>query len=101
MKKILFVALLSLLSTGSLAESLLENRTPTTIFSENQNAAGFYTSEGLSQCMWGIMFIDLSNEAGRAQLSLLLVAKTSGLKIVRMDYYISDSKCYLSGMHIL
>lgn len=99
LKRLIFI-LLVMASCQIQAEQLLESRTVSKIFAENGNHAGFYTSEGLTQCLWGIMFIDLSTEAGKAQLSMVLAAKLSNQKIVRMDYTVITQKCWLSGLHI-
>ena len=100
MFKKIFIIAICLFSPFIQAAKLQESRTITTILAENNNHAGFYTSEGLDMCIWGIMFIDLSNEAGRAHLSMALSAKLSGLKVIRMDYVVENEKCWLKGMHI-
>ena len=99
MKEILFGLILILSSAVAAADEFLETRTVLRILSENQTTAGFYTKEGLTQCKWGIMFIDLSSEAGRAQFSMILTAKVAGQKIIRMNYIISSEKCRLTGLH--
>ncbi|TQV86559.1 hypothetical protein [Aliikangiella coralliicola] len=88
------------------ADQLLEAKTVKRIFSESQSTAGFYTVEGLPQCKFQIMYIRLSNsdgtpkESGRAQLSMVMAAKSAKWKIVRMDYTVdSGGSCRLTGLH--
>lgn len=97
----LLIALTIFFSTTLFAEQLSEVRTPNIIFAEGGNVAGFNTKEGLSQCLYQVMYIDLSNEAGKAQLSMVLSAKAAGQKIVRITYYI-DTKgmCRVKGLQI-
>ena len=98
-KKVLLIAL-CLIAPVAISATLQESHTVSQILAEHGNKAGFYTEEGLPQCLWGVMFIDLSNKAGKAHLSLALSAKMGGLKVVRMDYTVSSEKCFLTGMHI-
>lgn len=108
MRKKLFINMLGwcmssllFITSGAFANQISTNKTVTRIFSEGENRAGFYTAEGLSECKWGIMYINLSNYAGRAMMSQLLTAKSAGFKVVRIDYAVSSSgTCSASGLHI-
>ena len=100
MKKILAI-MLSIYSAVTFADSLNEPRTVKRIFSEGIASAGFVSNEGMTQCLYGIMYLDLSKESGKAQFSMLLTAKASGQKVVRIDYSTDAiGKCNLSGLHI-
>lgn len=89
------------ITSGVFANQISTNKTVTRIFSEGENRAGFYTAEGLAECKWGIMYINLSHYAGRAMMSQLLTAKSAGFKVVRIDYAVSSSgTCSASGLHI-
>ena len=55
------------------------------LFAESANTAGFFVVEGLPQCLYGLMYIDLSSAAGKGQFALEtidvseLMRETSGL----------------------
>ncbi|GLX85931.1 hypothetical protein tloyanaT_21830 [Thalassotalea loyana] len=101
MKKLIFWVSLLFFCSYAESKSLNEVRTVSRIFSEAGNTAGFYTVEGLADCKWQIMRIDLATEAGRAMFSQVLTAKSAGFKIVRIDYSISaDGTCKALGLHI-
>jgi hypothetical protein len=47
------------------------------------------------------MYLSLATETGKAHFSMLLTAKASSQKVVRMDYTIdADQYCKLHGLHI-
>ena len=99
MKYILGLTFLLLASAAS-ADQILGNKTINRIFSEGGATAGFYTQEGLPECKWGIMYIDLSKESGKAMFSIALSAKVTGDKINRIDYTVSSSgTCLANGLH--
>jgi len=88
-------------STVCTADQLLNTYHISRIFAEGSSQAGFYTSEGLPQCLYEIMYIDLSNEGGKAQFSMALTAKTSNQTIKRLDYIVNTGgACHLTGMHM-
>lgn len=72
------------------------------IFSEGATTAGFYPVENIwADCAWGLIYVDLSNVAGRGQLALLMQAKAQNLKLQRVDYTKAPSgTCTLTGLHI-
>lgn len=76
------------------------------VFSEDQTTGGFYTTENiLADCTWGLMYVDLTNPAGRAQFALLLQAKAQGLKLSRVDYTKNPAGtaagiCTANGIHM-
>jgi hypothetical protein len=84
------------------AETLNETRTVKRVFAEGATTGGFYTNEGLTQCLYQIMYIKLDTDAGKAHFSMLLSAKAAGQKIVRLDYTVSSSngQCDLNGLHV-
>ncbi|CCN48808.1 conserved hypothetical protein [Vibrio nigripulchritudo MADA3029] len=94
------ISLIILFPFYSVASQILEPKTIVRTFSEGSSKAGFYTSEGLLQCKWGIMYIDLSTEAGKAMFSQVLTAKSAGFKVVRIDYTKSGELCTATGLHI-
>jgi hypothetical protein len=67
------------------------------LFSE-PGAAGVYLKEGLPQCLYNLMYIDITPAAGKAVLALLMSAKTAGMTVTRLDYTrdASTTKCILS-----
>lgn len=97
-----FLAIILCISSAAVfADSLSEPRTVKRVFSEGIASAGFMSTEGFSQCLYGIMYLDLGKDSGKAQFSMLLSAKASGQKIVRIDYSVDGiGKCNLSGLHI-
>ena len=71
------------------------------LFAESANTAGFFVVEGLPQCLYGLMYIDLSSAAGKGQFALLTSAKMGGWKITRIDYTQSaNGACWLGGVHV-
>ena len=99
MRLILFT--LFVFSSSVLAETLNEVRTVHRVFSEGDSTAGFYSNEGFPQCKYGIMYLSLSTESGKAQFSMLLMAKAASKKVVRIDYVVdSNQYCKASGLHI-
>jgi len=76
------------------------------VFSEGQSKAGFFTTENISaDCLWGLMYVDLSSPTGRGQLALLMQAKAQGLKLARVDFTRSATgypagSCLATGIHV-
>lgn len=76
------------------------------IFSEGQSTAGFFTVESISaDCLWGLMYLDLSTPSGRGQLALLMQAKSQGLKLQRVDFSkdapgYPAGTCLATGIHV-
>jgi hypothetical protein len=100
MKKYLFLILFSI-SSASMADQLVNTYHIKRIFAEGASTAGFYTTEGLPECKWGIMYISLGNEVGKAQLSIALTAKTANQTIKRLDFTVDAAGvCRLTGMHM-
>ena len=101
LKKIIITSVLISLSSVALAAQISTPKTVKRIFTEGSTRGGFYAVEGISECQWGIMFVDLSTAAGKGMLSQLLTAKSAGFKVVRIDYSVSGSgTCLASGLHI-
>ena len=89
------------LSSVVLAAQISTPKTVKTIFTEGSTAAGFYAVEGIPECKWGIMYMNLSTPTGKGMLSQILTAKSAGFKVVRIDYSVSASgTCLASGLHI-
>lgn len=61
------------------------------LFSE-PGAAGVYLKEGLPQCLYNLMYIDITPPAGKAVLAMLLSAKTAGMTVTRLGI--------LTGVHV-
>lgn len=101
MKKIyLLIVAVALLSSSALADQITRELHITRIFAEGANGAGFYVAEPLPECQWGIVYIDLSKESGKAIFSLALAAKTAREPVVRIDYSLdSIGKCRATGLH--
>lgn len=94
------VLLLLLFSPYCMAERLTGPIKISRVFSEGTSTGGFYSEEGFPQCKWGVMYIDLGNETGKAQFSILLAAKVSNSSITRIDYDIDGSGiCKIKGLH--
>jgi len=91
------VALASVLVTAETLDRFIHvNR----MFSEGISTAGFYPVENLPECKWGLMYIDLATESGRAIFSLALTAKIASHSVVRVDYTVDTSgKCRVTGFH--
>jgi len=71
------------------------------VFAEGTDTAGLFLVEDLPQCLYGLMYIDLSSNAGRAKLALLTSAKMGGWKITRIDFtQAANGKCTLDGVHV-
>ncbi|QUJ67370.1 hypothetical protein KDD30_15230 [Photobacterium sp. GJ3] len=106
MKKILctLFGLISFSSSVMANQSDLEinqSFTITTVFSEGTTTAGFYTAEGIKDCQWGIMYLELSTESGKAMFSQVLAAKSAGFKVIRIDYKKNENAtCTATGLHI-
>jgi hypothetical protein len=100
--KSIFIFLLLFISVVASGTTLNETRTVKRLFSEGTKTGGFYTVEGLPQCLYQIMYINLETDAGKAQFSLLLSAKAASQKIVRIDYSVhpTNGHCDLSGIHV-
>lgn len=71
-------------------------------FSEGSASGGFMPVENISaQCLWNVMFVDLSNMGGRAQFALLMQAKAQNLRLQRVDYVRSaGGTCAVVGLHV-
>jgi hypothetical protein len=101
LKNIIITSVLISISSVSLAAQISTPKTVKRIFTEGSTGAGFYAVEGISDCKWGIMYLNLSTEAGKGMLSQVLTAKSAGFKVVRIDYTVSSSgTCLASGLHI-
>ena len=95
------ILILLIFSSNVFAETLDEARTVHRVFSEGENGAGFYSVEGFPQCKYGIMYLSLATESGKAQFSMLLMAKAASKKVVRIDYKTdSNQYCKVGGLHI-
>ncbi|WP_196158627.1 hypothetical protein [Reinekea sp. G2M2-21] len=100
MKKLTITILLVCTSALVLAENLGRTIHVNRVFSEGASTAGFYPVESLPECKWGLMYIDLSTEGGKAIFSLVLTAKTAGHAVIRVDYTKDSSdKCLVTGFH--
>ncbi|WP_143247566.1 hypothetical protein [Agaribacterium haliotis] len=100
MKKLLLAVGLFVYCGAATADSLGRVVHIKRIFSEGSTTAGFYIKESLPECLWGLMYIDLSKESGKAIFSLVLTAKTADQSIVRIDYKKDESgKCLVSALH--
>ena len=101
MKKCLLISLFSIFMFTStvLAEQAL-NLHVGQIFAESASTAGFYPAEGLKDCKWDIIYIDLSKEAGQAQFKLLISSKKEKWTLMRVDYKKQeDGTCVLTSLH--
>lgn len=100
-KKLVLSLVLFSSATFSQADQLLKTFTVKQVFSEGTSTAGFYPNESLPECKWGLMYVDLSKDSGKAAFSMLLAAKAAGQEIVRIDYTVSATEtCLISGLHI-
>ncbi|CCN35975.1 conserved hypothetical protein [Vibrio nigripulchritudo SFn27] len=101
LKKLIIASVLMSVSSALLAAQISTPKTVKRVFSEGATSAGFYTVEGIPECKWGIMYLNLSTEAGKGMFSQVLTAKSAGFKVVRIDYAVSSSgTCQASGLHI-
>ncbi|GAB2504009.1 hypothetical protein [Microbulbifer agarilyticus] len=100
--RFVFTILLTTVSSYSYSEQqLLQKLTVKRVFSENGDVAGFVPAESLAACKYGLMYIDLSNESGRAIFSMVLSAKSTDQKVVRIDYNVTaEEACVATGLHI-
>jgi hypothetical protein len=71
------------------------------LFSET-GAAGVYLKEGLPQCLFNLMYINLGSPEGNAMLALLTTAKVSRMTVTRLDYTrdANTTRCILTGVHV-
>ena len=100
-KKLVIITVVMLMSSFAFSAQISTPKTVKRIFSEGSTSAGFYATEGITECKWGIMFLNLSTEAGKAMFSQVLTAKSANFKVVRIDYTVSSSgTCLASGLHI-
>ncbi len=100
LKNYIILIAIFLMPTLSQADQLLKTFTVKRVFSEGSHTGGFYPNESLPECKWGLMYVDLSKESGKAIFSLLLSAKAASQSIVRIDYAVSSSgTCMVSGLH--
>lgn len=71
------------------------------VFAEGESLAGFYTKESLPECLWGLMYINLATDSGKALFTLVLSAQARGAVVSRIDYDKDDNdKCLARGIHI-
>ncbi|TVZ40603.1 hypothetical protein P886_5037 [Alteromonadaceae bacterium 2753L.S.0a.02] len=71
------------------------------VFAEGESLAGFYTKESLPECLWGLMYINLATDSGKALFTLVLSAQARGALVSRIDYDKDDNdKCLARGIHI-
>ena len=100
-KKIIVTSVLIALSSTTLAAQITTPKVVKRIFTEGTVSAGFYAIEGIPECKWGIMYLNLSTDAGRGMLSQVLIAKSAGFKVVRIDYSVrSNDTCLATGLHV-
>jgi|GEM_PF-1153066 len=103
-KAIGLLAVISAFSTiafSAHADSLTRSFHVKRIFAQGTALAGFYTVEPLPECQWGIFYIDLENDTGRALYSAALTAKASNWKISHVTYTVSPTTgtCLTSSIH--
>jgi len=99
--RMIVTALIMPVSTAVLAATIGTPKTVKRVFSEGSTGAGFYTVEGLPECKYSIMYLNLSTESGKAMFSQLLTAKSAGFKVVRIDYSVlASGQCVAGGLHI-
>ena len=71
-------------------------------FAESTSTAGFYTKEPLPECLWGLMYINLASDSGKAIFTMALTAKTANQPVVRIDYVKeSNGTCSVRGFHTM
>lgn len=100
-KKLLFVLVIFTTLGNVKADQILRTFTIKQVFSEGTDTAGFYPNEQLTECKYSLMYIKLNTETGKAIFSMVLSAKASRQKIVRIDYSVdADGACIVSGLHI-
>lgn len=51
-------------------------------------------------CPYGVVYIDLTNEAGRVKMAIAITAKASGRPISRLDYVNDGSRCWVYLLEI-
>lgn len=95
-------AALMLLAAGSAnADQLLGQYKVRSVFAETNDNAGVYFTVDLTQCLYGLMYIDLTSNGGKARLALLMTAKSSGWSATRLDYTKdANGKCVLYSLHV-
>lgn len=70
------------------------------VFTESATTGGFYPAESID-CLWNLLYIDLSTPSGRGQLALLMQAKAQNLRVARLDYNKNpDGTCSVWGIHV-
>ena len=96
-----FALPLTFLPALALAESF-SNIAVRQVFAESDTVAGFFPRDDVSsQCLFGVIYINLGTQAGRAQLSLVMQAKAQGLRVARVDYVKQpNGSCHVTGLHI-
>lgn len=94
--------LLAALVTGpAYADQLLGRFKVKVLFAETSDTAGVYLVEDLPQCLYGLMYIDITSSAGKARLALLTTAKSAGWSVTRLDYTKdANGKCVLYSVHV-
>lgn len=92
-----------LFAPPALAEMVLINIPVRQVFSENNTVGGFTLADAnlASQCLFGLMYLRLDTDAGKAQFSSLLAAKAAGWRIRRIDYSKqANGSCWVTGLHV-
>lgn len=51
-------------------------------------------------CPWGVVYVDLTNEGGKAKLSIALTAKSAERVIRRLDYTNDGTRCWVDLLEI-
>ena len=100
MRNVLFVFVFFFMSSVCYADKIYD-QTVKSVFSYQNNDAGFTTHEELTDCKYKIMYFKVSTSGGKAQMAKLLTAKVSNWKISRIDFTInSNGACWASGIHV-
>lgn len=96
------VLLIGLVYAGAASADSMSGRYQVQGLFSEQGAAGVYLKEGLPQCLYNLMYIDLGPPEGKAVLALLISAKVSGMTVTRLDYTrdAGTTKCHLTGVHV-
>lgn len=95
------VLLIGLSFTGTACADSMNGRYQVQALFSEPGTAGMYLKEGLPQCLFGVMYINLGSPEGKAILALLMSAKISGMVVTRLDYTLdANTKCNLNGAHV-
>jgi hypothetical protein len=82
------------------------NLTVKRVFAEGPSGGGFFPTEDIAaDCLWGLIYFDLAQPAGRAQMALLINAKAQNFRLQRVDYKKNAAgypagTCVLTGLHV-